>query len=224
MYFDRIIEMTIKPPFKYFIMPIGHFTIKRDWYCNSLKEAKVKSENLFLNTNIRCSIYNVYYKDGDWETRAGWLSERILTLDSDCSWYKESDSFLIHTSFLVGYDVRNWNPKLYDKIRKGFIDDKLKEEDEWEYVKEFLNFDFEKNNFNLQVKKACEKVERKIEAFLKANEELSILVKTKYPKISAQYAIFDRMVMFYEEDENGKVDKQFQSLKEVEEYYRSKSE
>ena len=44
-------------------------------------------------------------------------------------------------------------------------------------------------------------------------------VQKRYPKIRAEYAVFDRMIMFYEEDENGCVEKEFQNLKEVENYY-----
>ena len=62
----------------------------------------------------------------------------------------------------------------------------------------------------------------KFDEFILANEELTMLVQKKYPKIRAEYAIFDRMIMFTIEDEQGYVDKQFQSLEEVEKYYKEK--
>lgn len=66
------------------------------------------------------------------------------------------------------------------------------------------------------------KVLKKFDEFILANEELTILVQKKYPKIRAEYGIFDKMIMFYEEDENGYKDKEFQSLEEVEKYYKEK--
>jgi hypothetical protein len=78
------------------------------------------------------------------------------------------------------------------------------------------------DEFKKDVNKLSKKVLKKFDEFILANEELTMFVKRKYPEIRAEYAIFDRMIMFTTEDERGYVDKQFQSLEEVEEYYNNK--
>lgn len=91
-----------------------------------------------------------------------------------------------------------------------------------EYTKQYLELDElnqenEKKLFQKEVKKACKKVERKFNDFISVNNELINLVQKKYPNVRTEYAIFDRMIMFYLEDEiNG--DKEFYSLDELEEY------
>ena len=110
--------------------------------------------------------------------------------------------------------------KLYDKIRAAYVCNKLKYEDSWEYTKQYLGLD--EQQFQKDVNKLSKKVLKKFDEFILANEELTMFVKRKYPEIRAEYAIFDRMIMFTTEDERGYVDKQFQSLEEVEEYYNNK--
>lgn len=65
----------------------------------------------------------------------------------------------------------------------------------------------------------CRKVEKQFDKFILANEELTLYVQKKYPKIRAEYAVFDRMIMFTEEDKIGYARKEFQTLEEVEKYY-----
>jgi hypothetical protein len=90
MTFQRIIEMTIKPPFKYFIVKEGYFGAVCNELCfNSLSKAKETAEKLFLETKMLFTIYSVKYINDDWKTRAGWLCGNILSLDIDCTWIKE---------------------------------------------------------------------------------------------------------------------------------------
>lgn len=213
----RIIEMVIKPPFKFFVLPVGQVCpASKEFCCNSLSKAKEIGEQFYLDTGKRMAIYNVHYVDGDEKKRAGWLSDRILALDSDGIWYKDSD-FMIHTAFLWNYDVREWNPKLYDKIRVASVMGKLKYEDNWEVVKKYLELD--KDEFNKQFKSACKKVEKKMDEFILAEDELTHIVQKKYPKLEARYAIFDRMIMFYYQGDDGD-EKEFQSLEEYENFMK----
>lgn len=232
MTFQRIIEMTIKPPFKYFIVKEGYFGAVIDELCfNSLSKAKETAEKLFLETKMLFTIYSVKYVNNDWQTRAGWLCGDILSLDIDCTWIKENWDNVIHVSFLWGDSCRKWNPKLYDKIKKLFVDDVFDDtkDDDWEFVKKTLGIDDNGNeikpksktdDFKKDVNELSKKVLKKFDEFILVNEELTMLVQKKYPKIRAEYGIFDRMIMFYEEDENGYKDKEFQSLEEVEKYYK----
>lgn len=213
----RVMEMAIKPPFKFFVLPIGQVCpASKEFCCNSLSKAKEIGEQFYLDTGKRTAIYNVHYIDGNWETRAGWLSDRILSLDSDGTWYKDSD-FMIHTAFLWNYDVREWNPKMFNKIKNGFIKGELKYEDKWEFVKKYLELD--KNAFYKQFKAACKKVEKKMDEFILAEDELTLLVQKKYQKLEARYAIFDRMIMFYYQNNDGD-EKEFQSLEEFENFIK----
>lgn len=215
----RVIETTIKPPFNFFVVIQGH---TNSYYeTKSLSKAKRVGEELLLKEGKYSFIHSVYYSDD--ENRQGWLSERILRIEDDCSWAKDFSNFVIHPAFLWNYDVRKWNPKLYDKIRVAYVSGKLKYEDSWEYTKQYLELDElnkknEKILFNKEVEKACKKVEKKINDFISANDELTKLVQKKYPNVRAEYAIFDRMIMFYLEDEI-KGDKEFYSLDELEKYF-----
>lgn len=234
MTFQRIIEMTLKPPFKYFIVKEGYFGAVCDELCfNSLSKAKETAEKLFLETKELYTIYSIKYINDDWQTRAGWLCGNILSLDIDCTWIKESWDNVIHVAFLWNGSCRKWNSKLYDKIKKLFVDDVFDytKDDDWEFVKKTLGIDdngneikpkFKTDDFKKDVDKLSKKVLKKFDEFILANEELTMLVQKKYPKIRAEYGIFDRMIMFYEEDENGYKDKEFQSLEEVEKYYKGK--
>lgn len=208
----RVIETAIKPPFNFFVMIQGQTNIY--FKTKSLSKAKQVGEELLLKEGKYSFIHSVYYSDD--ENRQGWLSKRILEIEDDCSWSKCFDNdFIIHPAFLCHYDVREWNPKIYDKIRTGFVCDKLKYEDSWEYTKQYLGID--EQQFQKDVKNLMKKVERKINDFISANDELTELVRKKYPNVRAEYAIFDRMIVFYLEDEM-KGDKIFYSLDEVEKY------
>jgi hypothetical protein len=77
-----------------------------------------------------------------------------------------------------------------------------------------------KDTFKYDVKQLCKKVEKQFDKFILANEELTLCVQKRYPKIRAEYAIFDRMIMFTEENEKGYARKEFQTLEEVEKYYK----
>ena len=234
MIFQRIIEMTLKPPFKYFIVKEGYFGAVIDELCfNSLSKAKETAEKLFLETKMLFTIYSVKYVNDDWRFRAGWLCGNIFALNIDCTWIKESWNNVIHVSFLWGGSCRKWNPKLYDKIKKLFVDGVFDDtkDDDWEFVKKTLSIDDNGNeikpklktdDFKKDINKLSKKVLKKFDEFILANEELTIYVQRKYPTIRAEYSIFDRMIMFYEEDENGYKDKEFQSLEEVEKYYKNK--
>lgn len=207
----RVIEITIKPPFNFFVMIQGRTNIYFE--TKSLSKAKQVGEELLLKEGKYSFIHSVYYSDN--ENRQGWLSERILKIEDDCSWSKDFSNFVIHPAFLYNYNVRKWNPKLYDKIRVAYVSNKLKYEDSWEYTKQYLGLD--EQQFQKDVKNLMKKVERKINDFISANDELTNLVRKKYPNVRAEYAIFDRMIMFYLEDEI-KGDKIFQSLDELEKY------
>ena len=210
----RVIEIAIKPPFNFFVMIQGQTNIYFE--TKSLSKAKQVGEELLLKEGKYSFIHSVYYSDN--KNRLGWLSERILKIEDDCSWSKDFSNFVIHPAFLYNYDVREWNPKLYDKIRVAYVSNKLKYDDSWEYTKQYLGLDEEQ--FQKDVKNLMKKVERKMNDFISANDELTELVRKKYPNVRAEYAIFDRMIMFYLEDEmNG--DKVFDSLDEVEKYLKS---
>lgn len=212
----RVIEVAIKPPFNFFVMIKGRTNIYYE--TKSLSKAKQVGEELLLKEGKYSFIHSVYYSDD--ENRQGWLSRRILGIEDDCSWSKDFTNFVIHPAFLCNYDVRKWNPKLYDKIRAAYVCNELKYGDSWEYTKQYLGLD--EQQFQKDVDKLSKKVLKKFDEFILANEELTMLVQKKYPKIRAEYGIFDRMIMFYEEDENGYRDKEFQSLEEVEKYYKDK--
>ena len=136
---------------------------------------------------------------------------------------------IIDVAFVWRYNVRKWNPKLYDKINNAWLNNEdrllLKDNYDWESVKKILEIgDTElkskTDEFKKDIDKLSKKVLKKFDEFILANEELTMLVQKKYPKIRTEYAIFDRMIMFYEEDENGYKNKEFQSLEEVEKYYK----
>ena len=222
--FIRAVEMSIKPPFKFFIGIIGYEmgACKKEWCCNSLSKAKAIGENIFLETGKRTAIYNVHYKDGKWETRAGWLSSRILELDSGGAWFNPYSDFLIHTAFLWHYNVYEWDKERYKKLRCMFL---TKQELEWEYVKKELNLvpneQKKSDDFKKDVKRASKNLERAWDKFILAEDELTMVMQKKYPNIRAKYAVFDRMIMFSDESVEGD-EKEFQSLEEVEKYYAKK--
>lgn len=229
----RMIEMAIKPPFKYFVQKdrcFGGNSIPDELCFNSLSKAKETCEKLWLENKILTSIFRVYYIDGDWQQRAGWLCDRILTIDvRDCGWIKVPKDLQIHVAFLWNYNVRKWNPKLYDKIKEvAYRRSELGKDNinDWEEIKQELGLskkqvrkDTVKDTFKDDVKQLCKKVEKQFDKFILANEELTLCVQKKYPKIRAEYAVFDRMIMFTEEDELGYARKEFQTLEEVEKYY-----
>lgn len=228
MIFQRIIEMTIKPPFKYFLIKQGYCgNVPKEMCFNSLSNAKITAEKLFLETKIPISIYKVYYVSES-DSRQEWLCDKILTLNNYSEWITEFDDFVIHVAFLWRYDVREWNPKLYDKINKAWIshESDVLLNDDWNSVKKILGIDDLKSktdDFKKDVERLSKKILKKFDDFVLANDELTMLVQKKYPMIRAEYSVFDRMIMFYEEDEINHIDKEFQSLKEVEEYYNEKN-
>lgn len=228
----RIIEMAMKPPFKYFVQKDGHFgggPLPDELCFNSLSKAKATCEELWLEDKILTSIYRVYYIDGDWQQRAGWLCDRILTMDVDCNWINQPNDLQIHVAFLWNYHVRDWNPKLYDRIKEvayRHCERDANEINDWEEIKQELGLNTKqvrketvKDTFKSDVKRLSDKAIKQFDKFILANEELTLCVQKKYPKIRAEYAVFDRMIMFYEEDEDGYARKEFQTLEEVEEYY-----
>lgn len=134
----RVIEIAIKPPFNFFVMIQGRTNIYFE--TKSLSKAKQVGQELLLKEDKYSFIHSVYYSDD--ENRRGWLSKRILKIEDDCSWSKCFDNdFIIHPAFLYNYDVRKWNPKLYDKIRVAYVGNKLKYQDSWEYTKQYLELD-----------------------------------------------------------------------------------
>lgn len=229
MTFQRIVEMAIKPPFKYYVVRDGYFgSAVADKFCyNSLSKAKECVEVLFLETRQLYSIYGVKYAGDDWRVRGGWVCGRILSLNPDCSWEKVDWDNIIHVAFVWRYDVRKWNPKLYDKLNNAWLnyEDRflLKDNYDWESVKKILgieNIKSKTDEFKKDVNKLSKKVLKKFDEFILANDELTKLVQKKYPNVRAEYAIFDRMIMFYLEDKNG--DKEFYSLDELEKYFNNK--
>jgi len=207
--------MAIKPPFNFLVMIVGKMC--SHYETNSLSKAKQVGEELFMKEGLKSTILSVYFETN--ECRPGWLCKRILKIEDDCSWSKDFSDFVIHCAFLWNYNVREWNPKLYDRIRTGYVSGKLRYEDSWEYTKQYLELDKEKDKeFKKEVKRACEKVEKKINEFILANDTLTALVKKKYPNVHAEYAIFDRMILFHFVDEMGN-DKIFYSFEEVEKYF-----
>lgn len=229
----RIIEMAIKPPFKYFVQKngcLGGGSIPEKLCFKSLSKAKETCEKLWLENKILTSIYRVYYIDGDWRQRAGWLCDRILTMDVDCNFIRQPNDLQIHVAFLWNYNVRKWNPKLYDKIKEVAyrrFDSNADDINDFEEIKQELGLGRKqvkkntvKNTFKDDVKQLCKKVEKQFDKFILANKELTLCVQKKYPKIRTEYAVFDRMIMFTEENEKGYARKEFQTLEEVEKYYK----
>lgn len=217
--FLRAIEMSIEPPFKFFIVtdnnPFGKIKT-----CKSLTKAKEIGENLYLDGEKGICIFNVHYVDGNWNERAGWLSDKILVMSPDGTWEKPSYNSRLHTSYLWNYDVWEWDKKKYNRLRSLFL---TKDYLDWGYVQKELGTDpdslFEEN-FKKDFNRASSKVMRKFEEFLSANEELTGIVQRKYPDIRTQYAVFDRMLTFYEDTDG--IAKEFYTLEEVDNYYRKK--
>lgn len=234
MTFQRILEMAIKPPFKYYVVRNGcyGYAVADEFCFKSLTKAKECAEKLFLETQELHSIFSVKYNGDDWQTRGGWVCGCILSLDVDGTWIKECwDNDIIHVAFLWRYDIRKWNPKLYDKIDKAWYDYEdrllLKDDYDWNSVKKILRIDKvnskkKADNFEKDVDRLSKRVLKKFDEFVLANDELTMCVQHKYPTIRAEYSVFDRMIMFYEEDEINHMDKEFQSLEEVDKYYKEK--
>ena len=151
----RVIEITIKPPFNFFVMIQGQTNIYFE--TKSLSKAKRVGEELLLKEGKYSFIHSVYYSDD--KCRLGWLSERILKIEDDFSWSKDFCNFIIHPAFLYNYDVRKWNPKLFDKIRVAYASNELRYEDSWEYTEQYLGLD--KQQFQKNAKNLMKKVERK---------------------------------------------------------------
>lgn len=124
--FINVLEEKMKPPFKYFLLPQGCF--RRDSYTSAmtLKEAKRKAEEFVIEFKSPIQIMKVFYNDN--EGRLGYMGKRILILDKELNWEKDiTDDFCLHVAFFYeNYWVRQWNPDLYDKLRKDW-DNKLLE-------------------------------------------------------------------------------------------------
>lgn len=215
--FLRAVEMTIEPPFNFLVIADNNYYGKVKT-CKSLSTAKKIGEGLYLDGKKGIHILNVHYVEGDWEQRAGWRSDKILSMNNNGTWEKPFHEFSLHTAFLWNYDVEEWCREKYNTLRRLFL---VKHELEWDYVQKELRIDpdsiFEKN-FLKEFKLASKKVERKFEEFISANEYLTMIVKKKYPKVRTQYAVFDRMITFYE-DADG-ISKEFHSFEEMETYYK----
>ena len=84
MTFQRIIEMAIKPPFKYYVVRDGYFgNAVADRFCyNSLSKAKECAEVLFLETRQLYSIYGVKYAGDNWQTRDNCKIESCIGKDT----------------------------------------------------------------------------------------------------------------------------------------------
>lgn len=124
--FINVLEEKMKPPFKYFLLPQGCF--RRDSYTSAmtLKEAKRKAEEFVIEFKSPIQIMKVFYNDN--EGRLGYMGKRILILDKELNWVKiYNRCFCLHVAFFYeNYWVRQWNPELYDKLRKDW-DEKLSE-------------------------------------------------------------------------------------------------
>lgn len=124
MTFQRVLEMTMEPPFRYYIAKDNYLsTGVDDKFCfKSLSEAKENAEKLFLQTKEKYSIYNVRYAGDDWSIRGGWVCGKIFTLDDDCNWIRLAFEDVIHVAFVWRYRIRKWDPELYDKIDRCWND------------------------------------------------------------------------------------------------------
>ena len=82
----RIIEIAIKPPFKYFVQKVGCFgggSIPEELCFNSLTKAKESCENLWLKNKILTSIYRVYY------IFTSWIFLRVHAKSIHCRGHRE---------------------------------------------------------------------------------------------------------------------------------------
>lgn len=118
--FINVLEEKMKPPFKYFLLPQGCF--RRGSYTSAmtLKEAKKKAEEFVIEFKSPIQILKVFYNDN--EERLGYMGKRILILDRDFNWEKDiTDDLCLHVAFFYkDCCVRQWNPDLYDKLRKDW--------------------------------------------------------------------------------------------------------
>lgn len=104
-------------------------------------------------------------------------------MDVDCNFIRQPNDLQIHVAFLWNYNVRNWNPKLYDKIKEvAYRRFELGADDinDWEEIKQELGLDRKqvrkdtvKDTFKDDVKQLCRKVERQFDKFILANNELT---------------------------------------------------
>ena len=113
--FLRVVERKLKPPFKYFALPVG--SIRGDFYTsNSLREIKRIAEEKMLVHKCTYKIMNVFYNST--EGREGYMSQDILTLDTNGDWYKAFGDYCLHTAFFFAdYAQERWNPEKYKKLK-----------------------------------------------------------------------------------------------------------
>lgn len=119
--FLRIVEKKIRPPFKYFIVEQGCFKAASSRGFNTLKEAKIQAEEWVLNDKRSYSIMKVFFNKDEY--RLGYMGMRILTIDNECMWERDlTRDFCLHVAFFFkDFDHRNWNPQLYDKLKKEWM-------------------------------------------------------------------------------------------------------
>lgn len=127
MTFQEIKEQYIKPPFKYWVLPHGCY--RGSFYTfNTIREAKTKAEELFLQNGADYWVMNVWHSKNP--ERKGYMSSRILAYDKDIGWFKiiTDQDLTLHTAFFFDdFAVRKWNPALYDKLKTDWKSGKYDE-------------------------------------------------------------------------------------------------
>lgn len=129
MTFQELKERRIKPPFKYWIMPDSFY--RGDFHTfNTIRDAKAKVEELFLESGKDYYIMNVWYSKNP--CRKGYVSSRILGYDKILGWYKSSTDIdlTLHTAFFFDdFAVSRWNPALYEKLKADWRSGKYDKEE-----------------------------------------------------------------------------------------------
>ena len=112
--FLRVVERNLKPPFKYFALPVG--SIRGDFYTsNTLRDIKRIAEEKMLEHRCSYKIMNVFYNSD--EERKGYMSQDILTLETNGEWHKAFGDYCLHTAFFFTYNAQyKWNPEKYKKL------------------------------------------------------------------------------------------------------------
>lgn len=117
----RAIEMFIKPNFKYFLLPFGFSCVHSAYTFNSVRDAKILAERLWLEKKELYDIFNVYYRDEESDFGGGWRSKRIFRMNKhDCSWDSDLDNYDLHTAYFFSYDehvISQWEYETWKKLQ-----------------------------------------------------------------------------------------------------------
>lgn len=119
--FQEALEQLIKPPFKYWILP--HGMVHGSFYTfNTLREAKIKVEELILERGGAYEIMNVWLSKDPY--RKGYMSNKILSCERDLCWHRSFSECSLHTAFYFRETaIERWNPEMYKKIKVARVFD-----------------------------------------------------------------------------------------------------